>query len=63
VSRSELKAVVDRCSRAEQRYLLAYLRSKEADYGRKLGAADRELESGRGIRLRVTRRGLVRAAA
>ena len=63
MSRTELKSLVDRCTRADQRYLLAYLRTKDPDYGRKLGAADREVNAGRGVRLRATRRGLVRTAA
>ena len=62
MSRAELKSVVDRCSPADQRYLLAYLRTKDPEFRRKLTTADREVSSGRGIRLRATRRGLVRAA-
>ena len=36
MSRTELKTLVDRCTRADQRYLLAYLRSKDPDYRRRL---------------------------
>ena len=63
MSRTELKSLVDRSSPADQRYLLAYLRTKNPDYGRKLAAADREVAAGRSVRLRATRRGLVRVAA
>ncbi|OHE77570.1 MAG: hypothetical protein A3G75_14990 [Verrucomicrobia bacterium RIFCSPLOWO2_12_FULL_64_8] len=63
MSRTELKSIVDRCTRADQRYLLAYLRSKDPDYRRKLAAADRMLDAGRGIRFRTVRRGLVRVFA
>ncbi len=63
MSRTELKSLVDRCTRADQRYLIAYLRTKEPEYRRKLTTADREVEAGRSVRLRTTRRGLVRAAA
>ena len=60
MSRMELKTIVDRCTRADQQYLLAYLRSKDPDYRRKLAAADRDIDAGHSVRLRVTRRGLVR---
>jgi hypothetical protein len=60
MSRMELKSIVDRCTRADQRYLLAYLRSKDPDYRHKLAAADRDIDAGHSVRLRVTRRGLVR---
>jgi len=60
MSRRELKTIVDRCTRADQRYLLAYLRSKDPDYRRELAAADRDIEAGRSRRLRATRRGSVR---
>ncbi len=63
MSRAELKALVDRCSRADQRYLLACLRSKDSGYRRKLATADRELDAGRKVRLGATRRGLVRLPA
>jgi hypothetical protein len=63
MSRNELKSLVDRCTRADQRYLLAYLRTKDPEYRRKLAAADREIDAGRRVRLRSTRRGLVRVAA
>ncbi len=62
MSRTELKSLVDRCTRADQRYLIAYLRTKDPEYRRKLSAADREVNSGRSVRLRSTRRGLVRVA-
>ncbi len=62
MSRTELKSLVDQCTRADQRYLLAYLRTKDPDYRKKLGAADREVAAGRSIRVRATRRGLVRLA-
>jgi hypothetical protein len=60
MSRTELRTLVDRCTRADQRYLLAYLRSKDPDYRRKLTVADRDIGAGRSVRLRATRRGLVR---
>ena len=60
MSRTELKTLVDRCTPADKRFLLAYLRSKDPDFRRKLVMADRDIESGRGVRLRATRRGLVR---
>ena len=60
MSRTELKTLVDRCTPADQRYLLAYLRSKDPDYRHKLAVADRDIEGGRSVRLRATRRGLVR---
>ncbi len=60
MSRAELKTLVDRCTPADQRYLLAYLRSKDPDYRRKLAVADRDIEGGRSVRLRATRHGLVR---
>lgn len=63
MSRTELKSLVDQCTRADQRYLLAYLRTKDPDYRRKLTAANRDVAAGHGIRLRATRRGLVRVAA
>ena len=63
MSRAELKSLVDRCTRADQRYLIAYLRTKEPEYRRKLANADRDVDAGRGVRLRATRRGLVRVAA
>jgi hypothetical protein len=63
MSRTELKSLVDRCTRADQRYLIAYLRTKEPEYRRKLTTADREVDAGRSVHLRTTRRGLVRAAA
>lgn len=62
MSRTELKSLVDQCTRADQRYLIAYLRTKDPDYSKKLGAADREVASGRSVRARATRRGLVRLA-
>jgi hypothetical protein len=62
MSRTELKSLVDRCTRADQRYLLAYLRTKDSDYRRRLSAADREANAGRVVKLRATRRGLVRIA-
>ena len=63
MSRNELKSLVDRCSRTDQRYLLAYLRTKDPAYRRKLATADRDVALGRDVRLRATRRGLVRVAA
>jgi hypothetical protein len=60
MSRTELKTLVDRCTPADKRFLLAYLRSKDPDFRRKLVMADRDIEGGRGVRLRATRRGLVR---
>lgn len=63
MSRAELKSLVDRCTRADQRYLLAYLRTKDPEYQRKLAASDSEATAGRNVRLRATRRGLVRVAA
>jgi hypothetical protein len=63
MSRAELKSIVERCTPADRRYLLACLRAKEIDFRRKLSAADRELDAGRGVRLRATRRGLVRVVA
>ena len=63
MSRTELKSLVDRCTRADQRYLIAYLRTKDPDFRRKLSAADRDVDAGRSVRLRSTRRGLVRVAA
>ena len=63
MSRAELKSLVDRCTRADQRYLIAYLRTKEPESRRKLATADRDVDAGRGVRLRATRRGLVRVAA
>ncbi len=57
------QTTLDRCTRADQRYLLADLRSKDADYRGRLAAADHEVTAGRGVRLRSTRRGLVRIAA
>ena len=60
MSHNELKAIVDRCTAPDRRFLLAYLRSKEPDYRGKLSAVDRELDKGRGVRLRATRHGLVR---
>jgi len=55
--------MVDRCTRADQRYLLAYLRTKDPAFGRKLADADRKIDGGRVVRLRATRRGLVRVEA
>lgn len=63
MSRTELKCLVDKCTRADQRYLLAYLRTKDPSFRRKLAAADHEVDAGRSVRLRATRRGLVRVAA
>jgi len=63
MSRTELKSLVDNCTRADQRYLIAYLRTKDPEYRRKLAGADREVDAGRSVRLRATRRGLVRVAA
>jgi hypothetical protein len=63
MSRTELKSLVDQCTRADQRYLLAYLRTKDPAFRRKLAAADHEVDAGRSVRLRATRRGLVRVAA
>ncbi len=63
MSRPELKAVVDRCTPSDQRYLLAYLRSKDPAFQRKLAAADREMDAGRKVRLRATRRGVARLTA
>ncbi|MEO6246376.1 MAG: hypothetical protein ABIQ12_13155 [Opitutaceae bacterium] len=63
MSRYELKSLADRCTRADRRYLLAYLRTKDSGYSRKLTAADQEVKSGHSVRLRATRRGLVRVAA
>lgn len=63
MSRTQLKTLVDRCTRADQRYLLAYLRTKDPEFRRKLGAADRDLVAGRSVRLRASRNGLVRVAA
>jgi hypothetical protein len=62
MSRTELKSLVDQCTRADQRYLIAYLRTKEPEYRRKLGSADRDMDAGRNVRLRATRRGLLRMA-
>ena len=62
MSRTELKSLVDHCTRADQRYLIAYLRTKDPEYRRKLATADREVNAGRSVRLRSTRRGLVRVA-
>ncbi|MBI5766161.1 MAG: hypothetical protein HZA93_00075 [Verrucomicrobia bacterium] len=63
MSRTELKSFVDKCTRADQRYLIAYLRTKDPEYRRKLADADRDVDTGRSVRLRATRRGLVRVAA
>jgi len=63
MSRSELKSLVDHCTQADQRYLLAYLRTKDPEYRRKLAVADRGVDTSRKVRLRATRRGLVRVAA
>ena len=46
MSRTELKTLVDRCTPADKRFLLAYLRSKDPDFRRKLVMADRDIESG-----------------
>ena len=62
MSRTELKSFVDRCTRADRRYLLAYLRTKDSGYRRKLAAADQAVKSGRGVRLYATRQGLLRVA-
>ncbi|HEY8933240.1 MAG TPA: hypothetical protein VIM44_08015 [Rariglobus sp.] len=56
MSRAELKALVDSCSSTDRRYLLAYLRTKDPAYRRKLTEADREIEAGRSVRLRIPRR-------
>ncbi|MBI2510824.1 MAG: hypothetical protein HYV96_02495 [Opitutae bacterium] len=61
MSRSELRAVVDRCSPADQRYLLAYLRSKEPEFRHRLTSGDEQISLGRNVRLRATKRGLVRS--
>ncbi len=63
MSRTELRSIVDRCKPADQRYLLAYLRTKDPEFRRKISTADRELETGPKVRLRSTRRGLVRVAS
>jgi hypothetical protein len=63
MSRTELKSIVDRCTRADQRYLLAYLRTKDPRFQRKLKESDREVDAGQKVRLRATRRGLVRVVA
>jgi len=63
MSRTELKSLVNRCTRADQRYLIAYLRTKDPEYRRKLTAADHEMDTRRSVRLRATRRSLVRVAA
>jgi hypothetical protein len=63
MSRNELKAIIDRCTATDRRFLLAYLRSKEPGYRGKLSAVDRELDEGRGVRLRATRHGLMRIVA
>ena len=63
MSRAELKSLVDRCTRADHRYLLAYLRTKDPDFRRKLIVADRDVDTGRSVRMRSTWRGLVRVAA
>jgi hypothetical protein len=53
MSRTELKNLVDRCTRADQRYLLAYLHSKDPDYRHKLTVADRDIDARRSVRLRI----------
>lgn len=63
MSRAQLKAVIDGCKPSDQRYLLAYLRSKALDYRRKLTSGDRLIDSGHKVRLRATRRGLTRVPA
>ena len=63
MSRAELKAVIDGCKPSDQRYLLAYLRSKAPEYRRKLTSGDLLIDSGRKVKLRATRRGLTRAPA
>ena len=60
MTRTELKSFVDRCTRADRRYLLASLKTKAPAYRTKLVKADREVEAGRSVRLRSTRRGLAR---
>jgi hypothetical protein len=62
MSRTELRSLVDQCTRADQRFLSAYLRTKNPAYRRKLANANRDGDAGRSARLRVTRRGLVRVA-
>jgi hypothetical protein len=63
MSRTELKSPVDKCTRADQRYLIAYLRTKDPEFRRELANADHDVDAGRSVRLRATRRGLVRVAA
>ncbi len=63
MSRSELRAVIDGCKPSDQRFLLAYLRSKAPDYRRKLTLGDQLIDSGRKVRLRATRRGFTRVPA
>lgn len=63
MSRAELRAVIDGCTPSDQRYLLAYLRSKAPEYRHKLASGDRLIDSGRKVRLRATRRGLTRLPA
>jgi len=54
--------VIEGCTRSDQRYRLACLCTKDPD-GRIIAAADRDLDAGRSVRLRDTRRELVRVAA
>ena len=61
--RTELKSLVDRCTRSDQRYLLAYLGTKDPAYRRELATADRDVAVVGGVRLRATRSGLVRVTA
>jgi hypothetical protein len=66
MSRAELKALVDSCSSTDRRYLLAYLRTKDPAYRRKLTEADRAIDAGKSVRLRTsrsTKRSPVRAVA
>jgi hypothetical protein len=63
MSLAELRAVIDGCKPSDQRFLLAYLRSKAPDYRRKLNSGDQLIDSGRKVRLRATRRGLTRVPA
>lgn len=63
MSRAELRAVIDGCKPSDQRYLLAYLRSKAPEYRHKLTSGDQLIDSGRKVKLRATRRGLTRVPA
>lgn len=52
MSRAELKSLGDQCTRADQLYLLGFLRTKNSAYRRKLANANREVDAERNVRLR-----------